>query len=101
MNDNSGVTTFRYIPNIYNHLFSYYFYLFVKCFEGLFVILSCEREVIDSKQSVTYLRSDMKTVQVQWNNGKKKLKPNYGFVFIVRDYLALWMLFFLLYSGNT
>lgn len=38
--------------------------------------------------------SDMKTVQVQWNDGTEMGKPNYGFVFIVGDYLALWMLFF-------
>lgn len=36
----------------------------------------------------------MKTVQVQWNNKTEIGNSNYGFVFIARDYLALWMLVF-------
>lgn len=36
----------------------------------------------------------MKTVQVQWNNKTEIGNSNYDLVFIARDYLALWMLFF-------
>lgn len=75
-----------------------FIYLFVR-FGGIFhFISSCGRQVIYSKQSKTYLRAVTwkHSVQVQSNNKKTEIeKPIYGFVVIVRDYLALWMLFFL------